>query len=182
MISKKNQLYTVVSRDKFELVLRRSIRAHIFSLAGTLAFFSFYYYTVYNSFANSDSSSELSFVEYIKENPLHIILWGAGLFALPSIYESIKVLASKGILSFNITNDELNSYNNFKCHLSDVKHLQIRKFINRDEDGGVNDYRLSIVLANGSKVYIESTSDYRALQNLASEIADFLDVSIIVKN
>ena len=76
------------------------------------------------------------------------------------------------------TNDFLkNSERKFK--LSDIQNVQIRKY---EDSEGDDDYRLSLVLKDHGKFFIDRSSNEDAICEMAEEIADFVGVEIKTKS
>ena len=144
-------------------------------LVGFLCFFGYWYYSLLKGLVEDNGINTL---QNIIEKPQ---IW---LFLLAPLLGTMEVVtAIKKIVigeSYRLDRSMNEFRKNGKClfQISDVDYVQIREY---EDSEGDKDYRLSIVLKDQNKYFIDRSTDDDHIKELAEEIADFVSVKIQLK-
>ena len=161
----KKQLYDVKSRSNESLLIETRSSPHVASLIFSIIFFTIWYGIILTKHDVTD--------------PFMWIFILAPLFGVKEIFRSIKIIFWGESYSLNKKSNDFFKDSERKFKLSDIQNVQIRKY---EDSEGDDDYRLSLVLKDKGKFFIDRSSDEDAICEMAEEIADFVDVEIKKKS
>lgn len=159
----KKSLYVVHTRTPDRLQIDMRSGRHVANLIATVGFFAVWYTVLLTDMPDGASRwlfllAPLLFLGELYR-PLRVIIWGES-WALDRVRDTVsrgdKVVGTCG----------------------DFEALQIRVYVDSDDD---EDYRLSLVKADGNKIFVDRASNRAHIDELAEEMADFLDVSVRIK-
>lgn len=158
-------------------MLERSRLGSFFSGLFVLGFAAVCYYAILKQYLPEYTVYE-SVVLAVEKDKLILIFLGAGLLMFGQIYTSFRNAIYGEKYEFLSLRSKVFRNGKFYLNFDTIKNIQIREF--HDSDGD-NTYRLSLVLNDGSKKFLESSTSEHDIQSIAGDIADLLGVHLINK-
>jgi hypothetical protein len=177
---KENQLDSlkIAKSSSTRLVLDRSRLGSWIMGSFTVGFTLVWYYIILKDYLPEHSVLE-SIRLKVEADKTSLLFLFAGVFLFKEIYTSFRnALYGE---RFELFKNDGTVFRNGKPYFrfTEVSKIQIREF--SDSEGDIT-YRLSIILNDGSKKFIESSSSQNKIHAIADDLADILDVKIVSKS
>ena len=119
-----------------------------------------------------------SIVAKVKEQPLLQVVLLLPLVVVKKFRDVLKVFTKGDCYSFNVESKSITHNGNALVGFDDIKEVQIRVFKSDDFDS----YNLSLITINNKSILLEEHNDLSVTKDLASNIADFIGVSVRIEN
>jgi hypothetical protein len=111
-----------------------------------------------------------------RDNPCLWIFIIAPLFAVPQLVRAVKIGLFGEVFHFDGIAKNISRDGKQHSRLADSRIVEIRTVVDSD---GPDDYRVSVLLQDGSSLFVTESDDYEQMANLAGDIARVLDTGVI---
>ncbi len=167
----------IKKRNSNTLLLERSKRSELIGFLLNALVIGSIFYSVFGQ-----DLSKLDFINSteakIKEQPLLLIVLTLPLALVKRSRDVIKVFVKGDCYSFNLDSKSIRHNGNELVRFDEIKEVQIRVFKSDDFDS----YNLSLITFNDKSILLEEHNDLSVTKELASNIADFIGVSVRIEN
>ncbi len=167
----------IKERNSNSLLLTRSRQSELIGiLLATFLIGSIFYSVFGQDLSNVDFIN--SIVAKVKEQPLLQVVLLLPLVVVKKFRDVLKVFTKGDCYSFNVESKSITHNGNALVGFDDIKEVQIRVFKSDDFDS----YNLSLITINNKSILLEEHNDLSVTKDLASNIADFIGVSVRIEN
>ena len=175
--------------DPLSLTIKKTRVGGLYNVVGTLAFLSAWYGFLFGlPLLELWRLGQLSGVLFslegwsalgrtiTLENPCLWIFIIAPLFATPQLLRALKIGLFGEVFHFNGLAKSISKDGKERALFADSRSLEIRTVADSD---GPDDYRVSVVLNNGSSLFVTESDDYEHMAILAGDIARVLHTGVV---
>ncbi|MGX5172552.1 hypothetical protein ACUR5C_00830 [Aliikangiella sp. IMCC44653] len=114
----------------------------------------------------------------VASNKVMILFLGAGLLVARECFIGWRNVYQGEVFEFNRHKNKALRNGKQYFRISDVNFIQLRRIYDSD---GADIFRVSVILNNGDKKMIESSTSQTKVTSIVANLADVLDVSIVRK-
>ena len=160
---------TCTNPETHILKVSKSKISNLLSALFAVAFLTVWYYGLLNPFFGQNDMI-IQMVNDIKQNPVILIFYLAPFALIKQVIKNIKVVLNGSEMFFNKESSQVSDGSKKITNFINVAFVQLRT-IHLDS----NDYRLSLVLRDSSKIFVETFHRESEAVQVAEIIADFVD-------
>lgn len=167
----------VIENTKDRLVISRSRIGATFTVVYYVGFHCVWYYAVLHKYLPDHSIFE-SLRLLVSENKLMLIFIIAPLFSVQLLYTACRNAWLGEDFLFLKKQERVIRNGALYSKFADIQSLQIREIKDSDDDAT---FRMSFLMTDGSKKFIESSKDRDYVYALADDIVHIIEIPIIYK-
>lgn len=169
--------FKIKEQSKVKLKIERSRFENIVWFILFIVFWGFLLSAVLQIDPHDENVINSTYVK-IKQEPMLAIFLLLPLFLIRKFIHFLNVVTFGESYVFDAEKEKV--YKNAKefCKFDVVEKVLIRIFTATDS---ADQYRLSLVLYDGSKIFLEESCDSTTIKEIAESIADVLQLSVVIK-
>lgn len=151
------------------LVVRHSVVGAVLAVVYHLGFFALWYsFLLYAG----------SLRDQLSENWMLWIFVLAPLLSLPTLFQLLRTCLMGRVYEFDTMTRTVRRNGNDMARFDNIQRVQLRTIHDSDS---ADEYRLSLVLNDGSKIPLAHTQNEERVAQAADDIADLLKVDVVRK-
>lgn len=169
--------FKIKEHSKAKFVIERSKLENILWFTLFIIFWSFLLSSVLPIDPNDENIIDSTYVTLQKE-PMLVLFLLLPLFLLKKFFNFLKIITFGENVVFDGESKKVYKSSKQICNFEVVEKVQIRLISGIDS---ADQFRLSLVLNDGTKIFIEESNVESIIKEIAEGIAEIIDVSVIFK-